>query len=172
MSIGIAQNTSCVIIMTTIYTDWPERGEPVESSKTRVLVVEDDAIQRAGIRDYLLRQSMDVNEASNTADALQLVEEWAPDVVVLDIAIPPRHGEEVNIRDTEGIRLAQRIKEQDPQIGIVLCSNYPYHRTEVLELVGQKDYKGFVYLFKAGTPPRGYLDAIYQAKAGGADDLI
>jgi DNA-binding NarL/FixJ family response regulator len=138
----------------------------VESSKIRVLVVEDDDLQRAGIRDYLLRQGMDVSEASNTNDALQLVEERAPDVAVLDIAIPPRRGEEVDIRDIEGIRLAQRIKEQDPQIGIVLCSNYPYHRSEVLDLVGHEGYKGFVYLFKAGTPPRGYLDAIHQAKAG------
>jgi DNA-binding NarL/FixJ family response regulator len=164
--LGIAEKASYVIIMVTMYTDWPERGEPVESSRIRVLVVEDDAIQLAGIRDYLLRQGMDVSEASNTADALPLVEEWAPDVVVLDIAIPPRHGEEVDIRDMEGIRLAQRIKEQDPQIGIVLCSNYPYHRTEVLDLVGHKGYKGFVYLFKAGTPPRGYRDAIHQAKKG------
>ena len=152
--------------MMQMYIDWSERGEPVESSKIRVLVVEDDALQRAGIRDYLLRQSMDVNEASNTADALQLVEEWAPDVVVLDIAIPPRHGDEVDIRDMEGIRLAQRIKEHNPEIGMVLCSNYHYHRSEVLNLVGQKGYKGFVYLFKAGTPPRGYRDAIYQAKKG------
>ena len=47
----------------------------MESTKIRVLVVEDHAQTRAGIRDYLLDQGMDVSEASNTADALQLVEE-------------------------------------------------------------------------------------------------
>lgn len=131
----------------------------------RVLVVEDDPQTRSGIRDYLLSQGMDVSEASNTADALQLVKDWSPRVVVLDIVIPPRRGEEVDMHHGDGIRAARLIKEHDPDIGIVLLSSYPYYRPEVLELAG-RGYGGLVYLFKGERPPDELRNAIQHALEG------
>ncbi len=131
----------------------------------RVLVVEDHAQTRAGIRDYLLSQGMEVNEASNTADALKLLEQWQPQVVVLDIVIPPRHGEKANLHHGDGIRAAELIKAYDAEIGIVLLSNHPYYRPEVLELAGQ-GYGGLVYLFKGESPAHELRNAIQQALEG------
>ena len=131
----------------------------------RVVVVEDHDQTRAGIRDYLLSQGMEVNEASNTADALELIKEWKPDAVVLDIVIPARHGEKVNLHHGDGIRAARLIKENDPYTGIVLLSNHPYYRPEVLDLAGQ-GYGGLVYLFKGEGPAHELSKAIQDAVEG------
>lgn len=131
----------------------------------RVLVVEDQYQTRAGIRDYLLDQGMEVNEASNTADALELVETFNPHAVVLDIVIPARYGEKVNLHHGDGIRAARLIKEHDPEIGIVLLSSHPYYRPEVLELATQ-GYGGLVYLFKGEGPAHELRKAIEDAVEG------
>jgi DNA-binding NarL/FixJ family response regulator len=138
----------------------------VKSSSIRVLIVEDDALTRAGIRDYLLSQRMDVSEASSTADALQLVEQWSPHVVVLDIVIPPRCGENVDLNRGDGIRAARLIKERDPDIGIVLLSSYPIYRPEVLDLAAQ-GYGGLAYLFKGERTPSELRSAIQHVSRGG-----
>jgi DNA-binding NarL/FixJ family response regulator len=131
----------------------------------KVLVVEDHDQTRAGIRDYLLGQGLEVDEASNTADALELVRTSKPHAVVLDIVIPPRHGEKVNLHHGDGIRAARLIKEHDPDIGIVLLSNHPYYRPEVLDLAGQ-GYGGLVYLFKGEGPAHELRKAIEDAVEG------
>jgi DNA-binding NarL/FixJ family response regulator len=131
----------------------------------RVLVVEDHAQTRAGVRDYLLSQEMAVSEASNTADAMRLVKEWQPQVVVLDIVIPARPGERVNMHHGDGIRAAELIKEHDAEIGIVLLSSHPYYQPEVLELARQ-GHGGLIYLFKGESRPDELKDAIYHALEG------
>ncbi len=137
----------------------------MESELVRVLVVDDHSQTRAGVRDYLASQGMVVREASNTADAMQLVIEWKPDVVVLDIVIPPRQGEKVSLHHGDGIRAAQLIKARDPEIGIVLLSSHPYYRPEVLDLAS-RGYGGLVYLFKGEGPADELKHAIQQAIEG------
>lgn len=137
----------------------------MQQPRTRVLVVEDHAQTRFGVRDYLLSQGFGVKEASNTADAMRLVAEWQPDVVVLDIVIPPRAGEEVDLHHGDGIRAARLIKAHDPQIGIVLLSSHPYYRPEVLDLAGQ-GYGGLVYQFKGERPADELKTAVRQALEG------
>lgn len=132
---------------------------------TRILVVEDHPQTRAGIRDYLAGQGMIVREASNTADAMQLIHEWRPQAVVLDIVIPPRSGAEVDLQHGDGIRAARLIKKHDPNTGVVLLSNHPYYRPELLELAGH-GYGGLVYLFKGENPAHELRDAIRDAMHG------
>jgi DNA-binding NarL/FixJ family response regulator len=134
-------------------------------NKIRVLIVEDHEQTRAGIKDYLCSQGMEVRDVSNTADALLLVEEWVPQAVVLDIVIPPSRGEVVDMHHGDGIRAARLIKEHDPSIGIVLLSSHPYYRPEVLDLAGQ-GYGGLVYLFKGESPAHELRNAILQAIEG------
>lgn len=131
----------------------------------RVLVVEDHAQTRAGIRDYLIDQGMEVRVVSNTADALDCVADWEPEVVVLDIVIPPHAGEKVNLHQGEGVRVAEFIKTRYPEIGIVLLSNHPYYRPEFLDLAGQ-GYGGLAYLFKGEGSADELREAILQVKEG------
>jgi len=137
----------------------------VESSQFRVLVVEDHEQTRAGVRDYLAAQGFIVQEAGNTTDALALVKAWHPHVVVLDIVIPSAVGTAVNLQQGDGIRAAWLIKQHNPAIGIVLLSNHPYYRPEVLELAG-KGFGGLVYLFKGEGAADELRKAVHDARQG------
>jgi DNA-binding NarL/FixJ family response regulator len=66
-------------------------------SQIRVLIVDDHGLVRAGIRALLEKHSSIevVDEASNGREALRLVREHQPDIVLLDIAIPAPNGLEV-----------------------------------------------------------------------------
>ncbi|MEJ2599780.1 MAG: response regulator transcription factor [Anaerolineales bacterium] len=67
---------------------------------TKVLLVDDHPIVRTGIRN-LLERSIEINvvgEASDGFEALKLVEELSPDVVLLDMEMPGMNGSEVAIR--------------------------------------------------------------------------
>ena len=79
--------------------------------KTRLLLVDDHAVIRFGLR-MLLENESDleiVGEAENAAQALIQVLELHPDVVLLDIGLP----------DKTGIEAAVEIKQQAPQTAIV-----------------------------------------------------
>ena len=60
----------------------------------RVLLVDDHAVVREGLRSYLeLEESLDiVGEASNGKEAVRRVKELAPDVVLMDHIMPEMDG--------------------------------------------------------------------------------
>jgi len=67
------------------------------SSQIRVLLADDHAVVRAGIRQFL-EQADDINviaEANDGQEAMELIEEHQPDVAVLDIQMPKASGIEV-----------------------------------------------------------------------------
>ncbi len=61
---------------------------------TRILLIDDHAIMRQGLRRLLEREAdMEVvAEAANGQDGLRLVRQHAPDVVVMDVAMPGLNG--------------------------------------------------------------------------------
>ena len=72
----------------------------MSSERIKVLVVDDHAVVREGIR-HVLSEDAGFNvvaEAANGAEALTLVETRRPDVVVLDINMPSESGLEVAVR--------------------------------------------------------------------------
>jgi CheY-like chemotaxis protein len=58
----------------------------------RVLVVDDEADIRATVSAMLEIEGYDVDEAANGADALQVVETQAPDLILLDMRMPVLDG--------------------------------------------------------------------------------
>ena len=62
---------------------------------TRVLIVDDHELFRAGVRGQLEPVVDVVGEAAGVDDALRLIEETAPDVVLLDVHMPDGGGVEV-----------------------------------------------------------------------------
>lgn len=83
---------------------------------TRILVADDSDLVRHGIR-LLLSQHVDwdvCGEAENGQEAVEKARELAPDVVVLDFAMPLMNG----------IDAARKIHEEKPNTPIVLCSMY------------------------------------------------
>ncbi len=82
-------------------------------NRIRVLLVDDHALVRAGIRALLHELGYDVvAEAGDANEALKLIEAHKPDVVLMDIAMPGLSGLEVTTQ------LAQAI----PQVRVIILS--------------------------------------------------
>ena len=81
---------------------------------TRVLLVDDHALVRAGIRALI--DTIDgvevVAEAGNGREALQQVEKFAPDLVLLDLTMPEMSGFEV----------LEQIVQRSPQVRVIILT--------------------------------------------------
>lgn len=85
----------------------------------RVVVGDDSLIVREGV-EHLLATEPDVQVVGACGDLPSLraaVEAQCPDVVVTDIRMPPSGTD-------EGIRLADALRREQPQIGVVVLSQY------------------------------------------------
>jgi two-component system response regulator NreC len=85
-------------------------------SKIRILIADDHAILREGIR-ALLSMSQDleiIGEAADGADAIEQCRRFHPDVVLLDIAMP----------GLGGLEAALEIKKESPRTKILVLTQY------------------------------------------------
>ena len=105
----------------------------------RVAIAEDDVLLREGIASLLERSGFEVvGQAGDVSQLAALVGEHVPDVVVIDVRMPPTFT-------TEGVDAAQVIRAEFPQIGILLLSAHvDVHRA--LDLLS--DGRRFGYLLK------------------------
>lgn len=124
------------------------------------MIAEDSALLREGLVRLLLDEGHEVVAAVGDARALLgAVERDQPDVVVVDVRMPPTHTD-------EGIRAALEIRERWPRTGVLVLSQYVERRYAAL-LVG--DGGGRVgYLLKDRVAQVGeFLDALERIGAGG-----
>jgi DNA-binding NarL/FixJ family response regulator len=92
------------------------------SKRARVLVVDDQALNRQGIM-ALLELAADIqvtHEACNGQQAVQFVAEEQPDVVLMDVRMP--------IMD--GLEATRQIKDRWPQVKVIVLTMYPAHEAE------------------------------------------
>lgn len=86
------------------------------AEKIRVLLADDHAVVRQGIRRFL-EEAGDIEvvaEAGDGREALRLVEEHHPDVAVLDIRMP----------EITGVEATRRIKERFPEVRVLILTAY------------------------------------------------
>ncbi|MCW2691725.1 MAG: Serine/threonine-protein kinase pknK [Mycobacterium sp.] len=106
----------------------------------RVILADDDVLLREGLASLLDRSGFDVvGQAGDGARLLSLVRETAPDLVVVDIRMPPTHT-------VEGLDASRLIRQEFPAIGILVLSAH----TEVehaMELLASG--RGIGYLLKS-----------------------
>jgi DNA-binding NarL/FixJ family response regulator len=124
----------------------------------RVVVAEDSLLFREGLVRLLQDAGHDVVEAVGDADRLAgAVDEHRPDLVVVDVRMPPD-------LDSDGARAATAIRERHPAIGIVLLSQHLELR-HCRPLVGTP---GFGYLLKDRVLHlEEFDDALRRVAAGG-----
>jgi two-component system, NarL family, response regulator NreC len=81
---------------------------------TRVLIADDHAIVRAGLRSLLDEEvELDlVGEAVGGYEAIDLIEKTNPDVLILDLSMP----------DLDGISVTRKIKLQFPNLKILILT--------------------------------------------------
>ena len=81
---------------------------------TRVVIVDDHAIVRAGLRALLFEEAAFelVGEAAGGYEALELVEKTKPDVLILDLSMP----------DLDGISVTRKIKPNFPDLKILILT--------------------------------------------------
>jgi DNA-binding NarL/FixJ family response regulator len=85
-------------------------------SKRRVIVADDDVLLREGLASLLERAGYQlVGQAGDGSELLRLVREHRPDLVIVDIRMPPT-------RSTEGLEAAAVIREELPQTAILILS--------------------------------------------------
>jgi DNA-binding NarL/FixJ family response regulator len=88
----------------------------MSTSATRVVVADDEVLMREGLVGLLERSGFDVvGQAGNASALVDLVRELRPDLVIVDIRMPPTHT-------TEGLEAATAIREQFPEIAVVALS--------------------------------------------------
>jgi len=99
----------------------------------RVLLVDDDEAVRDGITVLLSTQSdiEIVGETDNGQEALAMIANLKPDVVLLDICMPV----------DDGISIAKQIAEEFPETRVVIYSAMGYRAQEAISL-------GFKFLLK------------------------
>jgi DNA-binding NarL/FixJ family response regulator len=85
-------------------------------SKQRVLLVDDHEVVRLGLKALLERhpQFDVIGEASNAREALEMVSDYHPDVVVMDIRLP----------GTSGIEACEEITSRFPETRVIMLTSY------------------------------------------------
>jgi DNA-binding NarL/FixJ family response regulator len=89
------------------------------ASPTRLLIVDDHAIVRHGLRSMLDRDPTVrvVAEAGTSAEALAAIEESAPDIVLLDLRLGDNNEE-------AGLALCDTITTRFPQVGVLVVTTF------------------------------------------------
>lgn len=122
-------------------------------AKIRVLLADDHPVVRTGLRTLLERASdiVVVAEAQTGAEVLALVEETAPDVLVLDMEMP----------DLSGVEVAKQLRAANASVRILVLSAHAdrYYMREVLS------NGAYGYLVK-DEAPRLIIDAVRGAALG------
>ena len=100
----------------------------------RVLVVDDHAVIRRGVREILaLETDLEVcGEAANGQEAIDQTKELHPDVVLMDLSMPGMSGYDA----------ALSIRQSNPDVKLIVFSTHP---KEVMEKMVRPDaFDGFV----------------------------
>ena len=132
----------------------------MEVAPLRVVVVDDDYLVREGARSVLssVPGVEVVGLAANPTELDERIQETFPQVVVLDIRMPPTYR-------MEGIDAAHKIRAEHPGLGVVLLSQHadPEYALEFL----RDGSAGRAYLLKErlGDPAQ-LVEAIREVAAG------
>lgn len=126
----------------------------------RVIVVDDAVLVRAGVAQLLSAAGfVVVDQREDATELIAAVRELQPDVVVMDVRMPPTHT-------NEGLQAAVEIKKYFPDVGVLILSQHVETRHAIDLLNGS--VSGVGYLLKDRVTRLAELhDAVRRVAAGG-----
>src|ERR1700684_3928179 len=137
----------------------PAKGSGSRDGALRVVVADDDALLREGLASLLERSGFDVvGRVGNGTEALALVRAESPDLLVVDIRMPPNNT-------TEGLDVARVVREELPETGILVLSAH-VEVEHAMELLASGRAIG--YLLKSRvTDVADFVDSLQRIANGG-----
>jgi DNA-binding NarL/FixJ family response regulator len=126
----------------------------------RVMLAEDDVLLREGMASLLERSGFDVvGQAGDGTELLSLVHSDPPELVVVDIRMPPTHT-------NEGLDAARAIRQEFPDIAVMVLSAH-VEVEHAMELLASG--RGIGYLLKSRVMDvEEFLDALNRIANGAA----
>jgi len=127
--------------------------------RTSVILADDDVLLREGLASLLTRADFDVvAQANDGRELVELVAAHEPELVVVDIRMPPTHT-------TEGLDAAREIREAHPHIGILVLSAH-VEVEHAMELLAGGERIGYLLKTRVAAVDE-FVDALERVVAGG-----
>jgi DNA-binding NarL/FixJ family response regulator len=132
---------------------------PGAGGGARVVLADDDVLLREGLASLLERSGYEiVGQCGEATTLVNLVTEHRPELAVVDIRMPPKHG-------TEGLDAAKYIREKFPDTAVLLLSAY-VEVEQAMDLLAAGERSG--YLLKSRvTDVEQFLDTLDRVVRGG-----
>lgn len=127
----------------------------------RVVIGEDSVLLREGAARILESEGIEVvGQAGDGEELVRKVRGHKPDVAIIDIRMPPDHGD-------EGLRAAEAIRAELPDTGILVLSQYveEHYVTRLLE--GGTEGVGYLLKDRIAEVDR-FVDAVRRVAEGGS----
>jgi DNA-binding NarL/FixJ family response regulator len=132
----------------------------VTTSPTRVALAEDDVLLREGIASLLERSGFEVvGRAGDATQLIALVRKHRPDLVVVDIRMPPDHS-------TEGLGAARVIREEFPETAVLVLSAH-VEVEHAMDLLASGQRSGYL-LKRRVTDVSEFIDTLRRVVRGGS----
>jgi DNA-binding NarL/FixJ family response regulator len=127
---------------------------------TRVVLADDDVLLREGLASLLEGSGFDVvGQSGHPKELLAQVREHRPDLAIVDIRMPPTHS-------TEGLEAARVIREEFPEIAILVLSAH-VEVEHAMDLLASGERSG--YLLKSRiTDVVEFADTLERIVRGGS----
>lgn len=135
-------------------------GMRVDRAVRRVVVADDDVLLRAGIAGLLERSGFEVAGQAGDADELvTVVRREQPDLVIVDIRMPPN-------QEYEGLEAAGVIRRELPSIGILVLSAH-VEVAEAMELLAGGRRVGYVLKSRVAKV-QDFIETVDRLMEGGS----
>jgi serine/threonine-protein kinase PknK len=126
----------------------------------RVVVADDDVLLREGVAGLLARAGFEIaGQAGDAPDLLRVVRDERPDLVIVDIRMPPGY-------ETDGLDAARVIRQELPEVGILVLSAHA-EVDEAIELLATGRAVGYVLKSRV-TKLEDFIETVDRVINGGS----